>query len=142
MIQNTTNCHINDVLHHMNQAKHGVHYMIIYQDLDMLRELYSNYVHKQIEENNEIVLVNPFYETTDSVRQVLSQYNHGIDISKYEKEKSLIIIDSLEHYFGQQPNMPFRRSLAYHANKIGKNGLSILGDLGAYPHQSKHKDLV
>jgi hypothetical protein len=38
--------------------------------------------------------------------------------------------------------MPFRRSLAYHANKIGKNGLSILGDAGAYPHQSKHNDLV
>ena len=73
MIQNTTNGHINDVLHHMSKAEHGAHYMIIYQDLDTLRELYSNYVHKQIKENNEIVIINPFYETTDSVRQVLSE---------------------------------------------------------------------
>ena len=47
--------------------------MIIYPDLDTLRELYSNYIHKQIEESNETVLVNPFYETTNSGRQVLSE---------------------------------------------------------------------
>ena len=75
-----TNCHVNDALDHINQAEHGAHYIIIYPDLDTLRELYSNYVHKQIEENNEIVLINPFYETADSVRQVLSEgYDHGVD---------------------------------------------------------------
>jgi hypothetical protein len=42
--------------------------------------------------------VNPFYETTDSVRQVLSEkYNHGMNnISKYKKEKVLTIADALE----------------------------------------------
>jgi hypothetical protein len=75
---------------------------------------------------------------------VLSEkYNDGMNsISKYENEKSLIIIDSLEEYFGKQPDMPFKKDLAKHAKKIGKNGLSILGDIGAYPHQSKHKDIV
>jgi hypothetical protein len=48
----------------------------------------------------------------------------------------------LEEYFGKQPDMHFKRNLANHAKKIGKNGLSILGDVGAYLHQSKHKDLV
>ena len=80
----------------LDKAVCGAHYMIIYQDLDTLRELYSNYVHKQIEENNEIVLVNPFYETTDSVREVLSEkYNDGMNsISRYQKEKSLLIADA------------------------------------------------
>ena len=41
--------------------------IIIYPDLDTLRKLYSNYILNQIEDNNEIVLINPFYETTDSV---------------------------------------------------------------------------
>jgi hypothetical protein len=137
------NCHVNDALEQINQAEYGAHYMIIYPDLDTLRELYSNYTGKQIEENNETVLINPFYETTDSVRQVLSQYNHSMnDVSKYEKEKSLIIIDSLKEYFGQQQDMPFKMSLVNHAKQIGKNGLSVLGDIGAYPHKSKHKDLV
>jgi hypothetical protein len=140
----TINCHVNDALDHMNQAEHGAHYMIIYPDLDTLRELYSSYIHKQIKENNEIVMINPFYETTDSVRQVLSgKYSDGMDsISKYEKEKLIMIIDSLEEYFGKQPDMTFKRNLANHARQAGRNGLSILGDIGAYPHKSKHKDLV
>jgi MEDS: MEthanogen/methylotroph, DcmR Sensory domain len=144
MMQDLTNCYIDDALNHMNQAEYGAHYLIIYQNLNALRELYSNYMYKQIEKNNEAVLINPFYETTNSVRQVLSErYNHGMDdISKYEKEESLIIIDSLEEYFGRQPDMTFKRNLANHAKEIGKDGLSILGDVGAYPHRSKQKELV
>jgi hypothetical protein len=48
MAQNLTNCHVNDALDQVNQAQYGAHYMIIYPDLDTLRDLYSNYVHKQI----------------------------------------------------------------------------------------------
>lgn len=55
-------------LHHINQAGYGAHYIIIYPDLDALRELYSNYVGKQIEDNDEVVLINPFYETADSFK--------------------------------------------------------------------------
>ena len=140
MVQNLTNYHVNGALDQINQAEYGDHNLIIYPDLDTLREIYSNYIGRQIEENNEIVLINPFYETTDSVRQVLSQ---GLDIDKYEKEKTLIIIDSEKEYFGHLPDdMGFKRSLANHAKQIGKDALSILGDIGAYPHRSKHKNLV
>jgi hypothetical protein len=144
MIQNLINCHINDTLEQITEAEYGAHYIIIYPDLATLRELYSNYIHKQIEENNEIVLINPFYETTDSVRQVLSQYNTpGFDVSKYQKERVLMIIDSLEEYFGQQEeDMPFKKSLANYAKEIGRGSLSFLSDLGAYAHKSKHNDLV
>ena len=59
----------------------------------------EEYATLQIQENNEIVLVNPFYETTESTRQVLSSRNPDLDVSKHEKEESLIIIDSLDEYF-------------------------------------------
>ena len=105
------NLHVDEALDHINQAEYGGHYIIIYPDLIRLRKLYSMYIHKQIEVNNEMILINPFYETTDSVRQVLSQYNTpGLDVSKYEKEKSLMIIDSLAEYFGPQEDMPFKKS--------------------------------
>jgi MEDS: MEthanogen/methylotroph, DcmR Sensory domain len=137
------NCHVNDVLDHINQAGYGAHYMLIYPDLITLRELYSNYIHKQIEENNEIVLVNPFYETADSVRQVLSEkYDHGVnDVLKYEKEESLMIADALEEYLGDQPLIYVKKGLANYA-KMRKKGLSVLADLGAYSHKSMYKDLV
>ena len=143
MVQNLTNCHVNGALDQINQAEYGAHYMIIYPNLDTLRELYSNYIHKQIEDNNEIILVNPFYETTDSVRQVLSeQYDHGMDdISKFEKEESLLIADALEEYLGDEPLIYVKKSLANYA-KVGKNGVSVLADLGAYPHKSMYNNLV
>ena len=84
----------------MNEAKYGAHYIIIYPNLDTIRQLYASYINKQIQDNNEIVLVNPFYETTESTRQVLSQ-RPDLDVFKHEKEKSLIIIDSLAEYFGK-----------------------------------------
>ena len=138
--------HIDDALEQINQAEHGAHYIIIYPTLHTSRELYCNYVHKQIEANNGIVLINPFYETTESVRQVLSnKYNNDInDVSKHEQEKSLIIADALKRYFGEQniDDRSFKMSLVDHATKIGKSDLSILGDMGAYHHKSKHEELV
>ena len=108
-----------------------------------LSNAHFNYVHKQIKENKEIVLVNPFYETTDSVRQILSEkYDHGMDdVSKFEKEESLMIADALEEYLGDQPLIYVKKCLENYA-KVGKNGVSVLADLGAYPHKSKYKDLV
>jgi hypothetical protein len=144
MAQNLINCQVNDALHHMSQAEYGSHFMIIYPDLDTLRELYSNHIHKQIEESNESVLINPFYETTDSVRQVLSRKYNDDEISKHEQEKSLIIADALERYFGEQnmDDKSFKINLVNHAKKIGKNGLSMLGDMGAYHHKSMSENLV
>ena len=142
MEENTiTNCHVDDVLYQINQAEYGAHYIIIYPDLDTLRELYSNYTYKQIEENSEIVLINPFYETTDSVRHVLSQYNHDMDISEYEKDESLMIADALEEYLSDQPLKYVKKGLANYTKK-GKKGLSVLADLGAYCHRSKDDELV
>jgi hypothetical protein len=139
------NCHVDDALHQINQAEYGAHYIIIYPDLDTLREIYSDYTYKQLKENNEIVLINPFYETTDSVRQVLSEKyekdNPILDVSRYEKEGALIIADSLKEYLGEQPHMHLKESYVNYA-KMGKNGVSVLADMGAYPHKSKYDDLV
>ena len=139
--QNLVEYHISDALEELNQLEHGVHYMITYPNLKTLRELYSNYIHSSIEDNNELVLLNPFYETADSVRQVLSHCDHNMDVSKYEKEKSLLIADSMEEYFGQQPHMNFKNALHY-SKKMEKNGISVLADLGVYRHKSKYKELL
>ena len=45
----TINCDINDALSHMNEAEYGVHYIIIYPNLATIRQLYSSYIHKQIQ---------------------------------------------------------------------------------------------
>ena len=132
-------CHANDALDQISCAEFGVHYIIIYPDLFTLRELYSAYVQNTLR-RIEIILLNPFYETTDSVRHIF--YRKGLNMFKYEREKVLEIIDSLKEYFSQQPDMDFKRCLANYSKRIMKNGLSILGDIGVYPHKSKYDELV
>jgi hypothetical protein len=68
----------------------------------MLRGIYLQYVKTQLEDRNEIVLILPYYETTDTVRLALSgevdtyisnnfRYSRT-DVSKHERDASLIII--------------------------------------------------
>ncbi|MDQ3838937.1 MAG: MEDS domain-containing protein [Thermoproteota archaeon] len=97
---------------------------------------------QQIEEKNDIVLINPFYETTDSVRKTLSDGKADVDVSKYEKEQSLVIIDSLKEYFGKRNDMIFKRNIAKHAKEKGKSGLFTLSDMGAYPFKGRKNDLI
>ena len=87
----------------ISESSLGLHSLIIYPDLTTLREFYSYYIQKQIEEKKELVFVNPFYETTDSVRHNLSNGYKTIDVDKYERqEKKLVIMDSLDKYLGQK----------------------------------------
>jgi hypothetical protein len=72
-----------------------------------LRQIYSGYIKDQLEDN-EIVLILPYYETTEMVRSILSGVNDNsiggsiIDVRKYEKEGSLVIIDSAKAYLAQR----------------------------------------
>ena len=88
------------ILAQLNQIESGAHYILIYGDLITFRQIYSYYTKIQLEENNELVLLLPYYETTDTVRCHLRENERAcIDVRKYEKEGSLAIIDSVRAYF-------------------------------------------
>jgi MEDS: MEthanogen/methylotroph, DcmR Sensory domain len=131
-------------------------------DIQTLRKTYSKYVKRQLEDNNEIVVILPYYETTDKVRKTLTdgfvtiadgndaaavndtKSNSVIDVGKYEKEGSLMIIDSVRGYFGSDSDydgedrlMSFFKQLVKKAESLGKDGVSVIADLGSfYHHQS------
>ena len=48
------------------EAPYGMHALIIYTDMMTLRQLWSFYAKKSIEEKNELLYLAPFYETIDS----------------------------------------------------------------------------
>ena len=52
---------------------------------------------------------------------------------KYERKEAFFLIDSLNTYFGQEPDRSFKERIATYVNERGKNGLSIVIDTGAYP---------
>ena len=101
--------HALEVSQELKKSAFGVHFLVIYPDLSTLREMYSYYVKSALsDDGNEIVLVLPFLETVDNVRRILSENSANIDVRKYEKEQSLLIMDSLKSYFGLQNGlMPF-----------------------------------
>src|SRR5919198_2083202 len=100
----------NEILEYLTHTEYGAHSIIVYPTIGTLREIYLRYAKRQLEDNNEIVLILPYYETTDKVRKTLSEgfvnnitdgeddnaavndtrSNSIIDVEKYEKEGSLM----------------------------------------------------
>jgi|tagenome__1003787_1003787.scaffolds.fasta_scaffold19757270_2 hypothetical protein len=62
---------VKEAVDKLSKIEMGFHYMIIYSNIQTLRNFYSQYTKRQIEENNEYVLINPFYETISSVKKDL-----------------------------------------------------------------------
>jgi hypothetical protein len=142
----------------------GSHCLMVFPDLMTLRGVYSHYTKMQLEDSNEIVLILPYYETTGMVRLTLSGetiYNEngnnpygysGIDVNKYEKEGSLIIMDSLKGYFysegkssfhinndspkGDLNLMSYLEILLKQAERQKKNGVTVLSDMGSFYHHN------
>ncbi len=126
----------------LKRLREGSHYIVVYRDLLTLRKIYSEYTKRQIEEKKDIVLILPHYETTTMVRYVLSQMAN-IDVRKYEKQDSLLIIDSSRAYFGSSIDIvSFVKSLVNYADQIGKNGVTVLTDMGPFFHYNKLDDLI
>lgn len=159
---------VNETLDAINESETGTHCLMVYPDIMTLRAIYSRFTKQQLEDKNEIVLILPYYENTDMVRLVLSGSNvygddisnnpvgySGIDVSRYEKEGSLVIVDSLKGYFGsdqrQENNsnsnntsnknmdfMTFLDVLLRHAERKRKDGVTVLADMGSF-YLNSHK---
>ena len=141
---------VDEALDALKESQPGAHCLVVYPDLMTLKAVYSQYTKIQLEDNNQIVLILPYYETTDMVRLALSGRNvyddkkgnntfdySGIELEKYEKEGSLMIIDSLKGYFPLEQGiklaedfMSFIDVLLKDTKSRGKNGVVVLSDLG------------
>jgi hypothetical protein len=152
---------MDEALESLNKSPRGTHCLVVYPDLITLRTMYTHYTRIQLEKN-EIVLILPYYETTDMVRLFLSGINvygdnnnnnpfgySGIEVGKYEKEGSLMIMDSLKAYFPSEEQGSFNNKtkgglnlisfidiLLKHAKRRRKEGVTVLSDLGSFYHNS------
>jgi hypothetical protein len=108
----------------------GERYVVVYRDQDDFRKVYSQHAKRQIE-NNEMVIVLPYYETTDRTRAALNQA--GINVRAQESSCFLVVMDSYAAFLGfQQDNELFFSRLASHAIVSKKSGICIIADMGAF----------
>ncbi len=133
------------------ESPYGIHSLVVYSDMATSREFWSFYIKKSIGEKNELVCLAPFYDTVDSVRKSFAEVGHmPIDVTKRETdEKSLILVDSLEHYIDNNGSALTTKSLLQgiqhlvkYTNDLEKNGVSILGDMGAFLFKNQIQSLL
>src|SRR5215207_379195 len=132
MAQTIFHGHPEEISQELRRSESGAHFLIVYPNLQTLREMYSHYTKSALFEGDEIVVILPFYETTDNVRRILSENGANIDVRKHEKEQSLLVMDSVRSYFGSKDGiMPFVKQTVKFAKNSGKNSVSVLGDIGS-----------
>jgi hypothetical protein len=156
--------HIDDAANMISKEGYGIHYIIVYPDLETLKKFYYFYLQNQMAPKSKgITLIAPFYETTDSVRQSLADdADAEIGVSHSENtDKTLLLVDAYHHYFGrgvdlqEQPARVEKKggggkeglsiseeNLIEDARRRGFEGFSVLLDAGPYPFAGRHRELV
>ena len=145
---------VNEAVDALKQSQPGTHCLMVYPDITTLRAIYSLYTKILLEDNNEIVLILPYYETTGMVRSVLSgknAYDDGTSsslvgysggyVNRYEREGSLIIKDSLAGHFGSSKEQKNDYQLDVSNNNRAMNLTAFLSVLLKYA-QRRRKDCV
>src|SRR5215211_7002792 len=122
----------------IGSAEYGDHNMLAYPDLHTFRRIYGQFTKAQLDDNGVVLLI-PYYETTDSVRHVLSQL--GIDVRKCEQNRSLVIVDSVKAYLHSDiDRKSLLKMMAEGSKRMGKKGVSIIGDMGSFFLYEKEND--
>lgn len=121
---------ISAFLKQLAQVQFGEHNILVYEDIAAFRQIYSNHVKKRLE-YNEIVLLLPYFESVDSVKFYLQEA--GVDVEQRGKDGSLVIVDSVDQFFGEGKDfLYFLSILEKKAKEKGKEGISVIADMDAF----------
>ena len=115
--------------------------MLVYPHLSMLKHIYSKYCKSQLEKGREIIVILPTYENLSSVRRTLTEVE--VDVSRFENDGSLVILDSVKGYFDSNPDiLSIFETLAKHAEDERGGGCSVISDMGSFSFLNKEKELL
>jgi MEDS: MEthanogen/methylotroph, DcmR Sensory domain len=130
-----------EIAQRLRQIESSGHVVLVYPNMETLRQIYAHYCRTALE-NNELVLLLTYYETADSVRHTLTEV--GIDVNRYEKERALMIIEDItKTYFGSgQDFLFFLKILNKQQEKRGKNGISVIADMGIFYHFNNNNNAL
>lgn len=110
-----------------------------------MRRIYSNYVKGQIEsDTNSIILLLPYFDTTDKVREVLESKN--IKVRELEKQGSIVIIDIMTVLRNQSLEVPDIERLRALIKKLGNQypdkTIFAIADMSVFHNLNRAKVLL
>lgn len=134
-------CKINnnhyDLQNSLYNIKDRDHALIVYSSIMELREIYTSFAKHALIDNNEIVIILYHYDSLYNIRYYLEDI--GIDTGRYEKEGSLLIMDSDEPiFFSKVKDIDIDDSLIVEklmlekAKQNGKSGVYVIADMGSF----------
>lgn len=134
------------IVENVMQSKFGEHNFILYSDIATLRNIYFRYCKTAFESLNEIVLLlPPYYESVSDVFSNLGN-DGNIDVEKYKKEGSLVLVEPKKGYFSLTNElvgiMIMVRMLLQRASKLEKSGVAVISDMGIFFHMNKVEELI
>jgi hypothetical protein len=136
------------ILKHIKNSNYGDHNLVIYPGLKQFEEFYIECCKDSILDRNEIFVLVTHYQHVSVVRKKMNLLA-GIDISRYENDGTLIILDSEMAY---QPSVEqngrydiisiLTSLLIKHAHEHDKKGITLLSDLGTFFLKKRIADLI
>jgi hypothetical protein len=129
------------ILHEVEGADYAEHNLLIYPQLSALKEIYSRYFKSRLETSKEIILFLSTYQSVDSVRRTLRSID--LDVTRYEEDGSLVIVDSVRGYFGSESDvLSFVKVLSRRAQNQGRRGCCVVADMGSFHLVRKERELL
>jgi hypothetical protein len=136
------------ILKHIKNSNYGDHDLVIYPHLEQFEEFYIECCKDSILGRSEIFVLVTHYQHVSAVRQKMSLLA-GIDTSKYEKEGTLVILDSeiayrrsVEQTGRYNIIMILASLLMKHVQQRDKKGITLVTDLGLFFLKKRFADLI
>jgi MEDS: MEthanogen/methylotroph, DcmR Sensory domain len=134
-----------DITEQLLRVPAGHHCLVLYSNIDSLRNIYSTYAKRQIEEcPDSVLLLLSYYDTTDNVRNNLSQ--KGIRVKELERNGSVIVLDiakTIDNPYFEVPDVEWLRELAKKlVNQFEDKTVVIIADMSVFHHIKRASHLL
>ena len=122
----------------------GEHNAILYSNTTTLYQLLIEYYRISLKSPNEILLILAYYDSVEYILKALKDIDSNME--SRQKDGSLVIRDSAKAYFNLANEhvdiMIMIRMLLQRKRKLGKDGLTVISDMGIFFHRKRIVDLI
>jgi MEDS: MEthanogen/methylotroph, DcmR Sensory domain len=121
-----------------------IHDLILYKNIDMLKNWCLQFCRVALLESNEIVLILSDY---DSIKYALDDLtNNNFNLGKMKNDGSLVIVDSKKGFYSMLDRFVgiiiMVKMLLTRAQTHRKNGVTVVSDTGIFFHLNRMDDLI
>jgi len=122
----------------------GEHNAILYSGAPALHQFLIEYCRISLKSSNEILLILTYCDSIENILNALKDIDS--DIESRQKDGSLVIRESAKAYFNLADElvdiMIMIRMLLQRKRKLGKDGLTVMCDMGIFFHKKRIVDLI